>query len=283
MTTASAYPALGRVDASRTRPRRSWSAPAAPAGSSRRTISSARRRPPLDFDGHGTHVSGTIGQLTNDGIGTAGVAFNVKLMPVKVLASDWDSSFGSASDAGGTDDDVARGHPLRGRQRREDHQHEPRQLRAARLRDQSEPVGLLAGDRGGDALRRRQGRASSPSPAATSSRTRSASARTRPACSPRSRRASRAPCRWRRSIRAQGARVLLEHRQLHRAGRAGRLRARLRHATASSGSRPSTSTSPTRSCCRRRSIARRGSTCSATSATSARRWRRRTSPASRRC
>ena len=46
--------------------------------------------PPLDFDGHGTHVSGTIGQLTNDSIGTAGVAFNVKLMPVKVLASDWD-------------------------------------------------------------------------------------------------------------------------------------------------------------------------------------------------
>ena len=43
---------------------------------------------PLDFDGHGTHVSGTIGQLTNDGIGTAGVAFNVKLMPVKVIASD---------------------------------------------------------------------------------------------------------------------------------------------------------------------------------------------------
>ena len=49
-----------------------------------------RRRSPLDFDGHGTHVGGTIGQLTNDGVGTAGVAFNVKLMPVKVLASDWD-------------------------------------------------------------------------------------------------------------------------------------------------------------------------------------------------
>jgi subtilisin family serine protease len=44
---------------------------------------------PLDYDGHGTHVSGTIGQLTNDGIGTAGVAFNVQLMPVKVLASEW--------------------------------------------------------------------------------------------------------------------------------------------------------------------------------------------------
>ncbi|HJZ77878.1 MAG TPA: S8 family serine peptidase [Vicinamibacterales bacterium] len=65
--------------------------------------------PPFDFDGHGTHVSGTIGQLTNDGIGTAGVAFNVKLMPVKVLSSTWDVLFGAALDTGGTDDDVATG------------------------------------------------------------------------------------------------------------------------------------------------------------------------------
>ena len=67
---------------------------------------------PLDFDGHGTHVSGTIGQLTNDGVGTAGVAFNVKLMPVKVLASEWDllfAGFTNISDVGGSDDDVARG------------------------------------------------------------------------------------------------------------------------------------------------------------------------------
>ena len=64
---------------------------------------------PLDFDGHGTHVSGTIGQLTNDGIGTAGVAFNVKIMPVKVLASDWDVIFGGSTEVGGSDDDVARG------------------------------------------------------------------------------------------------------------------------------------------------------------------------------
>jgi serine protease len=65
--------------------------------------------PPLDFDGHGTHVSGTIGQLTNDGVGTAGVAFNVKIMPVKVLASDWDVIFGDSPDIGGTDDVIARG------------------------------------------------------------------------------------------------------------------------------------------------------------------------------
>lgn len=67
---------------------------------------------PLDFEGHGTHVSGTIGQLTNDAIGTAGVAYNVKLMPVKVLASEWDllfAGFTSIANTGGSDDDVARG------------------------------------------------------------------------------------------------------------------------------------------------------------------------------
>ena len=63
---------------------------------------------PLDYDGHGTHVSGTIGQLTNDGIGMAGVAFNVKLMPVKVICGTWDVLFG-APDECGTDEMVARG------------------------------------------------------------------------------------------------------------------------------------------------------------------------------
>ena len=62
---------------------------------------------PLDFDGHGTHVSGTIGQLTNDSIGTAGVAFNVKIMPVKVIDGTWDFLFGAPNVA--TDDIVARG------------------------------------------------------------------------------------------------------------------------------------------------------------------------------
>jgi serine protease len=62
---------------------------------------------PVDLDGHGTHVSGTIGQLTNDRVGTAGVAFNVKLMPVKVLDGVWDDVFGAPNF--GTDDVVARG------------------------------------------------------------------------------------------------------------------------------------------------------------------------------
>ena len=62
---------------------------------------------PLDLDGHGTHVSGIIGQLTNNGIGVAGMAFNVRLMPVKVVSGDWDLIFNSPFE--GTDDVVARG------------------------------------------------------------------------------------------------------------------------------------------------------------------------------
>jgi len=62
---------------------------------------------PLDLDGHGTHISGTIGQLTNDGIGEAGLAFNAKLMPVKVIDSEWDDIFGSPE--AGTDQVLARG------------------------------------------------------------------------------------------------------------------------------------------------------------------------------
>lgn len=62
---------------------------------------------PLDFDGHGTHVSGTIGQLTNDNVGTAGVAFGVRFMPVKVIDSVWDDLFGAPGQ--GDDATVARG------------------------------------------------------------------------------------------------------------------------------------------------------------------------------
>ena len=62
---------------------------------------------PVDMDGHGTHVTGTIGQLTNNGVGVAGMAFNVRIMPVKVIDSLWDDIFGSPFQ--GTDDVVARG------------------------------------------------------------------------------------------------------------------------------------------------------------------------------
>jgi len=40
---------------------------------------------PNDDNGHGTHVAGTIAQRTNNGLGVAGVAFEARLMPVKVL------------------------------------------------------------------------------------------------------------------------------------------------------------------------------------------------------
>ncbi len=62
---------------------------------------------PLDLDGHGTHVAGTIGQATNNGIGVAGMAFNVRIMPVKVISDTWDFIFGN--DAVGSDDVVAQG------------------------------------------------------------------------------------------------------------------------------------------------------------------------------
>jgi serine protease len=62
---------------------------------------------PVDLDGHGTHVAGTIGQLTNNNTGVAGMAYNVRLMPVKIIQSLWDEIFGSPFE--GTDDVVARG------------------------------------------------------------------------------------------------------------------------------------------------------------------------------
>lgn len=43
---------------------------------------------PNDDQGHGTHVTGTIAQSTNNGIGVAGVAFGCSIMPVKVLDGD---------------------------------------------------------------------------------------------------------------------------------------------------------------------------------------------------
>ncbi|NDI35518.1 S8 family serine peptidase [Chengkuizengella sediminis] len=40
---------------------------------------------PADEHGHGTHVAGTVGAITNNGIGVAGVAPNVTIMGVRVL------------------------------------------------------------------------------------------------------------------------------------------------------------------------------------------------------
>ncbi len=40
---------------------------------------------PMDLNGHGTHVAGTIAAVANNGIGVVGVAPRAKVMPVKVL------------------------------------------------------------------------------------------------------------------------------------------------------------------------------------------------------
>jgi subtilisin family serine protease len=40
---------------------------------------------PMDDNGHGTHVAGTIGAVGNNGIGVAGIAWNVKIMAIKIL------------------------------------------------------------------------------------------------------------------------------------------------------------------------------------------------------
>jgi serine protease len=44
-------------------------------------------RYPLDLNGHGTHVSGTIAQSTNNRRGAAGIAYRTEIMPLRVLDS----------------------------------------------------------------------------------------------------------------------------------------------------------------------------------------------------
>lgn len=61
---------------------------------------------PSDLSGHGTHVSGTIGQLTNNGLGVAGMAFNVRIMPVKIIPSELESEL-FAPPVGATDATLA--------------------------------------------------------------------------------------------------------------------------------------------------------------------------------
>ncbi len=48
-----------------------------------------------DDHGHGTHVAGTVAQSTNNRYGVAGVAYEAKIMPLKVLSA---AGFGTISD-----------------------------------------------------------------------------------------------------------------------------------------------------------------------------------------
>ncbi len=52
-----------------------------------------------DDHGHGSHVTGSIAQVTNNGIGVTGVARNVRIMPLKVLSAGGSGSVGGIADA----------------------------------------------------------------------------------------------------------------------------------------------------------------------------------------
>ena len=43
---------------------------------------------PMDDQGHGTHVAGTIAATANNGVGIAGIAYNSKVLAIKVLGGD---------------------------------------------------------------------------------------------------------------------------------------------------------------------------------------------------
>lgn len=51
---------------------------------------------PMDDAGHGTHVSGTIGAVGNNGIGVVGVAWNVRILPCKFLNNEGYGSIAAA-------------------------------------------------------------------------------------------------------------------------------------------------------------------------------------------
>lgn len=55
---------------------------------------------PLVFDagGHGTHVSGTIAQQTNNGSGFAGLASGATLLPIKACFEPWDAQLANGYD-----------------------------------------------------------------------------------------------------------------------------------------------------------------------------------------
>jgi serine protease len=54
----------------------------------------ANNRYPLDREGHGTFVAGTVAEATNNGFGLTGLAYGATIMPVRVLD---DNGFGDAA------------------------------------------------------------------------------------------------------------------------------------------------------------------------------------------
>jgi serine protease len=56
-------------------------------------------RHPDDENGHGTHVTGTIAQKTNNGIGLTGLAYGVNIMPVRVLDAHGEGDAGAIARA----------------------------------------------------------------------------------------------------------------------------------------------------------------------------------------
>lgn len=53
---------------------------------------------PNDDGAHGTHVTGTIAQTTNNNFGVAGIAFNTTIMPIKVLSAGGTGTYAMIAD-----------------------------------------------------------------------------------------------------------------------------------------------------------------------------------------
>ena len=53
----------------------------------------------MDDYGHGTHVAGTIGAIGNNGMGVAGINWNVKMIPIKALDSSGSGNISSVINA----------------------------------------------------------------------------------------------------------------------------------------------------------------------------------------
>jgi subtilisin family serine protease len=54
---------------------------------------------PMDDNGHGTHVAGTIGAVGNNGIGVSGVAWSASIMPLKFLDKNGSGALSDAIEA----------------------------------------------------------------------------------------------------------------------------------------------------------------------------------------